>query len=78
MSGTQGTLCWDCKKAIGKCRWSSSLKPIKGWVATPTKEGTPFSSYIVTYCPLFERDAVGFGLKRWKEENNDNNSQRCI
>lgn len=64
------TLCWDCARACGYCSWSSRLKPVKGWVAEKTSKethGSISSSYIVYECPDFVRDAVGHGLKRYKE-----------
>ena len=63
----QPTLCWDCAKAIGKCRWSEDLKPVKGWKIIPTKRelyGGTFKSCIVLECPEFERDSFCGGLKR--------------
>lgn len=51
-----GTLCWDCKLAVGKCEWSLLEKPVPGWDATLTVvndvEGK-FSSYQVHDCPKF-------------------------
>ena len=65
------TLCWDCANATGGCPWSKRLRPVKGWKAIHTKKmlyGGIHDSYIVLECPLFERDAVGSGLRRYKEE----------
>ena len=66
----QPTLCWDCAKAIGGCRWSADLKPVKGWKIIPTKReayGGIFRSCIVLECPEFKRDAINGGLKKYKE-----------
>lgn len=57
-------LCWNCKKATGKCSWSALGKAVKGWDATPTKiknSTTPFTeidSYEIRACPLFECDVI--------------------
>ncbi|MBP5423930.1 MAG: hypothetical protein J6Y78_15970 [Paludibacteraceae bacterium] len=64
------TLCWDCAKAVGKCNWSSTLKPVEGWKIKPTQVKThrnEYGSCIVLECPEFERDAYDNGLKRYKE-----------
>ena len=62
------TLCWDCEKAIGDCRWSSKLRPIKGWKIIKTQKkihgGGEYESCIVLECPEFKADAYGSGLKR--------------
>ena len=66
----QPTLCWDCANATGKCSWSSDLKPVKGWTAVPTKKyvyGGYMESYLVSECPQFKRDAIGAGMKKYKE-----------
>ena len=64
------TLCWDCANATGKCPWSEELIPVKGWTAVPTKhKSTVQSSFIVFECPLFERDAYRYGLKRYRPED---------
>ena len=64
------TLCWDCKKAIGGCRWSNSLKPVKGWDAVELKATAtrPYGSYFVKDCPEFERDAYNGGTSRKLKE----------
>lgn len=56
-----GQPCWSCRKATGFCSWSHSLKPIKGWKATPTTKGGNnihdyMSSYKIRYCPEYEHD----------------------
>lgn len=65
------TLCWDCAKATGRCRWSKYLKPVQGWEIIPTKkinsEGHGYQSCVVLKCPEFEQDAVGAGTKRYKD-----------
>ena len=66
---TSMTLCWDCKRATGGCSWSARLKPVKGWTAKETKKDSPFSSYIVEDCPLFERDAIRGGAARYKKDD---------
>ena len=79
-TGYQHTICWDCANACGNCPWSGyHHRPVKGWVATPTKiklrsSGNKYgegfdSSYIVQSCPLFKRDAVGHGMK-WAAKQN--------
>lgn len=54
------TICEHCKNACGKCSWSASLLPVKGWVATPTKvrgaRDNILDSFRVYYCPLFDHD----------------------
>ncbi|MBE7092744.1 MAG: hypothetical protein E7365_06160 [Clostridiales bacterium] len=63
-------LCWNCKKATGKCSWSALGKAVKGWDATPTKiknSTTPFTeidSYEIRACPLFEGDNIQEKEKR--------------
>lgn len=66
------TLCWDCAKAVGgKCPWASRAEPVEGWRARKTRIkfhqwGTVIydKSYVVYYCPLFERDALNGGMKK--------------
>lgn len=58
------TICWDCQKACGKCPWSREFREVKNWIALPTKiktfdvNGEPktIDSFIIMYCPLFEKD----------------------
>ena len=59
---SDATICWNCAKATGHCSWSENLVPVKGWTAEETKE-----SYVVRACPLFEQDAMNFGLIRVKK-----------
>jgi len=65
------TLCWDCANAIGKCPWSKKLVPVKNWVAkrVPFKEqGVKDSfTYAIEQCPLFVRDGVYNGARRFIE-----------
>jgi len=65
------SLCWDCSNATGGCRWSMYLKPVPGWQIIPTKkttyDGHDYTSCIVLECPEFNRDAVGGGMKRYKD-----------
>lgn len=60
------TLCWDCKKATGDCRWSSSLRPVDGWDAIKLNltSSKPYSTYFVKSCPQFERDSYDGGSKK--------------
>ena len=56
--------CWNCRRAIGECSWSSEFIPVKGWTAEKTIiKTTPSAirdgkvdSYLVYDCPLFEHD----------------------
>ena len=60
-------LCWDCKNACGRCSWSQSFTPVRGWVAEATTINTQVTgrnqkhynitmdSYDIKECPLFER-----------------------
>lgn len=60
----EGTLCWKCKKAYGKCSWSKKFKPVKGWEAkrciinngtcSDGKSRLEVVSYMVKSCPEFE------------------------
>ena len=61
------SLCWDCRRATGFCAWSARLKPVKGWTAEKVKVGTPLETYMVQECPLFERDAILGGQRKYKE-----------
>ena len=65
------TLCWDCSRAIGGCSWSDEGKPVRGWTAKGTQKTStkPYNTYLVIDCPLFDRDAYGGGLKKYKKEN---------
>lgn len=53
------TICWECKKALGKCNWSKNFQPVEGWEIIPTQiqvqNGLMQDSCIVLSCPLFER-----------------------
>ena len=57
-------LCWDCANAVGGCKWSKHLKPIKGWEAVKTRVGTPVETYLIIKCPLFVRDAYDGGIRK--------------
>ena len=63
-------LCWDCKKAIGGCRWSDYGRPVKGWEADLIKpNGTkPYTTYMIHSCPEFVRDGYDGGTRREKRE----------
>lgn len=55
------SLCFSCKRVCkGACSWSKSFKPVKGWVAQPTKvgvyRGKVTDSYLVKECPKYVRD----------------------
>ena len=69
---TQETICWDCAKAGGFCPWSEKdengvclFQPVEGWEAVPTawdslgNETVSDGSYLVTKCPMFEREDFG-------------------
>lgn len=56
------TLCWDCAKACGGCRWSDVLRPVLKWQTEPTNNGLR-----VVNCPEFERDAYEGGTIRAKD-----------
>lgn len=61
------TICWDCKKATGRCSWSEKLEPVKGWNAEPTVRHEfherEMRSFLVRACPEFEADARGGGTE---------------
>ena len=53
------SICWDCANACTYCTWSEKFKPVKGWIAIPTKlntNGIAYSSYNVKQCPNFLPD----------------------
>lgn len=58
------TICWRCKNAINGCPWSRNFRPVKDWIAIPTKIKSSFidgrqklvDSYIVVSCPLFKTE----------------------
>lgn len=56
----KGQLCWRCQRATGRCSWSRSFEPIKGWKAKATKikdgDGGMIRSYRITKCPQFIHD----------------------
>ena len=65
---SRGTLCWRCKKAVGRCAWTeldSSKKvrfePVPGWVAVKSLgiPGRKSESYMVLSCPEFDPDERG-------------------
>ena len=65
---SRGTLCWRCKKAVGRCAWTeldSSKKvrfePVPGWVAVKSLgiPGRKSESYLVLSCPEFDPDERG-------------------
>ena len=65
---SRGTLCWRCKKAVGRCAWTeldSSKKvrfePVPGWVAVKSLgiPGRKSESFLVLSCPEFDPDEMG-------------------
>lgn len=74
------TLCWDCARATGGCPWSDILRPIKGWNATLMKKNSsrPYDTYVIHECPGFKRDAIGGGMKRYKENEHDINQKKRV
>lgn len=65
----QNNICWDCKKACGKCSWTAAnpltgellWKPVPGWTAEEVEQlrggyRTSWKTYHITACPLFEPD----------------------
>ena len=52
------SICWDCKKAVGRCTWSANGVPVKGWEVEETYRksyGRDLEvSYTVINCPKFE------------------------
>ena len=57
----EDTLCFTCRRACnGSCSWAKSFKPVKGWVAKPTKlrlyNTKKADSYHVEKCPKYVRD----------------------
>lgn len=71
------TLCWDCTNATnpkGICPWSREFKEVPGWQAKLVNYrgfSNGYTTYIVKSCPLFERNARNFGLKRLVQRNED-------
>lgn len=53
-----GTLCWGCKKCLGGCPWSDSLKPVEGWTAEFDSDKST-KGYKVIECPLYEKGDAG-------------------
>lgn len=68
------TLCWDCRHATNPeaaCPWSREFIPVEGWKVKPVYyrgNASRYETYIVEECPLFERDAERFGLKRMERK----------
>lgn len=65
---SRGTLCWRCKKAVGRCAWTEldssekvRFEPVPGWVAVKSSgiPGRKSESYLVLSCPEFEPDERG-------------------
>lgn len=57
MKENNDTLCWYCNKTCGRCSWTKSFIPVKGWEAEQTfikTQNTFDSSYLVKSCPEFE------------------------
>lgn len=71
-TGAKINICFDCKKACGKCSWSAvdpdtgklKYEPVPGWTAEKVlyvsgwSNGKPChtETYHITDCPLFEQD----------------------
>ena len=63
-------ICWDCANATGRCPWSAGFKPIKGWTAEKVERTGSYgliTTYYISACPLFVRDAINFGQIHLKE-----------
>lgn len=65
---SRGTLCWRCKKAVGRCSWTEldrskkvRFEPVPGWVAVKSLgiPGRKSESYLVLSCPEFDPDERG-------------------
>lgn len=64
--------CWHCTKSTGFCVWSSILKPVPGWKATPVFRNEPvflngtvvrrpaLTSYRIHECPEFDEDRKAY------------------
>ena len=64
----QNNICWDCKKACGKCSWTAVnpltgellWQPVPGWTAEKIERvvhpDVVVETYHITACPLFEPD----------------------
>ena len=71
MALSEANICFDCKRASGRCPWSETdpvtnktrFAPVPGWTAQETmlNLGTSHGkrmwqqTYHITDCPLFER-----------------------
>ena len=68
--GFRLTLCWNCAHATHPdvCPWVERFEPVPGWKAEKTylmqDTPSPYESYLVVECPLFERDGYFGGMKR--------------
>lgn len=54
------TLCARCGTSILRCPWLRWLKPVPGWLATPTiveSHSVQIDSFCVHECPLYESEA---------------------
>lgn len=69
------TLCWDCARSVGprsnRCSWANDFEPVKGWTAELTVvhagNAGETTSYYVSRCPEFVRDAWEGGSRRLNE-----------
>lgn len=56
----KGSLCWNCKNALGGCSWSKSYVPIKGWKAIRSDVKTALHTYVESYfvleCPEYVKE----------------------
>ena len=72
-TGKKHTLCWDCYHATnpeGACPWSVGFEQVPGWTAKMVNYRgyeNGYKTFIVESCPLFERNAENFGLKRMEK-----------
>ena len=71
--GFRLTLCWNCAHATHPdvCPWVERFEPVPGWKAEKTylmqDTPSPYESYLVVECPLFERDGYFGGMKKAKD-----------
>lgn len=53
----ESSICWVCGRV--DCSWMDDFTPVEGWVATRYDYKTDMGvtdSYLVKYCPEFEKD----------------------
>lgn len=74
MGKNQASICIDCEKSCGLCPWSSKLKPVAGWTATPVDritKGKYKKGVYVTECPKFEPPERKASVQPWTDEEID-------